>query len=147
MVVVAPYTWNVSKARVRRVVYRQEMSCFSCGHKSKESKGGGGAVRQPIVRLCARFNECNDLVIQTNICCAAAARTANPDLPISYFLSQSSVKTHFNVIYSRNSFVLEVFQHYLFTFLDTHCFLMVSQSADNFMMGFYIKGVILMEII
>ena len=51
------------------MVYRQEMSCFSCGHKSKESKGGGAAAavralrRQPIVRLYALFNECNDLVI------------------------------------------------------------------------------------
>ena len=73
--------------------------------------------------------------------------TANPDLLISYFSSQSSAKTHFSVIYSRNSYVLAVFQHYSFAFLDTHCFLMVRQSADNFMMGFYIRGVILMEII
>ena len=75
-----------------------------------------------------------------------ACCTANPDLPISYFSSQSSVKTHFYGKYSRNSYVLEVFQHFSFAILDFHCFLMVSHSADNFNMDFYIRDVILMEI-
>ena len=77
---------------------------------------------------------------------APYAVTANPDLSISYFSSQSAVKTHFNVIYPRNSYVLEVFQHFSFAILDFHCFLMVSHSADNFNMDFYIRDVILMEI-
>ena len=72
--------------------------------------------------------------------------TANPDLPISYFSCQSSVKTHFDVIYPRNSYALEVFQHFSSAILDFHCFLIVSHSADNFNMDFYIRDVILMEI-
>ena len=72
--------------------------------------------------------------------------TANPDLPISYFYCQSSVKTQFFVIFSRNSYVLEVFQHFSFAILDFHCFLMVSHSADNFNMDFFIRDVILIEI-
>ena len=73
--------------------------------------------------------------------------TANPDLPISYFSSRSSVKIHFNVIQSHNSYVMEVFQHHSLAFPDTHCFLMFSQTADNSVISFYKRGAILMEIV
>ena len=56
--------------------------------------------------------------------------TANPDLPISYFLSQSSVEFHSPVIELRNSSELEVFQPFLVDIFNIHGIFMASKSAD-----------------